>query len=196
MIQNKQLIIGVTGITGSGTSTVSAILAEEGGFVISADKLTHELMQPGHAVYDKIVMRFGDTILNEGGQINRKALGGMVFGNPTVLKELESIIHPEVIKETKKLLSEPYKFAVIDAPLLIESDMYKMCDTVWLVTATNETRIARIMSRDSISAEIAMKRISSRKGDDYLRPFVQVEIENNGTTEELVRRIKKELQFV
>jgi len=195
-MQQNRLIIGVTGITGSGTSTVSAILQSEGGFVISADKLTHELMQPGHAVYDKIVARFGDTILNESGQIDRKKLGSLVFGKPVLLKELESIIHPEVISETKRLLNKPYEFAVIDAPLLVESGIYKMCDTVWLITATNETRVARITTRDNIDAQAALKRINSRKGDDYLRPFAQLEIENNGTTEELVRRIKKELQLV
>jgi len=191
MTQNK--IIGVTGITGSGTSTVAAILQELGGFVISADKLAHEVMQQGQAAYDKIVARFGRTILNTDGEINRKVLGGLVFGNAAAMAELEAIIHPEVIAKTKELLKQSYAFAVIDAPLLIESGMYKICGSVWLVTAPNETRIARITSRDGIDTKTAMRRINSRKGDEFLRSYADVIIENSTTLEDLRRKIKREI---
>jgi len=191
MIQSK--IIGVTGITGSGTSTVAAILAELGGYVISADKLAHEVMQKGQAAYDKIVARFGDTILNTGGEINRKVLGDLVFCEATAMAELEAIIHPEVIAKTEELLKQPYAFAVIDAPLLIESGMYKMCDTVWLVTAPDDIRIARITERDGIDADIALRRINSRKGDDFLRLYADAIIENNTTIKKLRHQIKREL---
>jgi len=183
MTQNN--VIGITGITGSGTSTVSSILAEQGGYVISADKLAREVMQKGQAAYDEVIRAFGpsviaDSISNQ--EIDRKALGAMVFGNPEKLALLEFIIHPAVIVKIHELLqfcSNNAPFAVIDAPLLIESGLHKLCHSVWLVTARDDIRLARIMSRDGISIETARQRLSSRAGDDILRPYANVIIENN-----------------
>jgi len=182
MAQNNQIIIGVTGITGSGTSTVSAILAEHGGYVIVADKLAHEVMQKGQAAYEKIVSEFGNEILKSDGEIDRKALGGLVFANKEKLALLESIVHPIVITKTQALLTTAsnYPFAVIDAPLLIESGLNTICHRVWLVTASNELRVARIMARDNIDIETATHRINSRLGDKALRPFADAIIENDG----------------
>jgi len=189
MIQNN--IIGATGITGSGTSTVSAILAELGGFIIYADKLSHEVILKGQPAYEKILSAFGEDILFTNGEINRKALGTKVFGNSEKLAALESIIHPEVIAKTHELLAQAqgFPFAVIDAPLLIESGMYKMCKSVWLVTATDKNRLARIMSRDGIDTETATRRLKSRAGDDVLRPYADVIIENNSDIASLREQI-------
>ena len=180
MIQSK--IIGITGITGSGTSTVSVILAELGGYVIYADKLSHEVILKGQPAYEKILSTFGEDILQSNGEINRKILGAKVFGNPEKLAALESMIHPEVIAKTHELLAQAqdFSFAVIDAPLLIESGMHKICNSVWLVTATDENRLARIMSRDGIDIKTATRRLKSRAGDDVLRLHADVIIENNG----------------
>jgi len=186
MIQNK--IIGVTGITGSGTSTVSAILAEAGGFVISADKLAHEVMQKGQPVYEKILKQFlAPGILLPNGEINRRVLGSMVFSNTQKLALLESLIHPEVIAKTQELLSQAccYPFAVIDAPLLIESEMHKICDYVWLITAPDDIRVSRIKARDGIDAKTATRRLKSRKGDGFLRSYVDVVIQNDGELKDL-----------
>jgi len=194
MIQSK--IIGITGITGSGTSTVSAILAELGGFVIYADKLSHEVILKGQPAYQKIVSTFGEDILQPGGEINRKALGANVFGNSEKLALLESIIHPEVIAKTHALLAQAhdFPFAVIDAPLLIESGMHKTCGSVWLVAATDENRLARIVARDGIDIETATRRLKSRAGDDALRPYANVIIENNGDIASLRTQIAAALQ--
>jgi len=193
MTQNK--IIGVTGITGSGTSTVSAILAEHGGFVINADKLAHNAMQDGEPTYNKIIDAFGAEVATNG-QIDRRVLGEIVFNNPNKLALLESIIHPYVISKTKELLERAtdHPFAVIDAPLLIESGMYKMCNLVWLVTATDDTRLARIMARDGIDLLAATRRLKNRNGDNALRPYANVVIENNADIAMLRTVIKETLQ--
>jgi len=181
MTQNS--VIGITGITGSGTSTVSAILAERGGYIISADKLAREVIQKGQPAYDEVVRVFGSSVIadsNRNQEIDRKALGAMVFGNPEKLALLESIIHPAVISRVKDELSHnDAPFVVIDAPLLIESGLHKLCNSVWLVTARDDVRLARIMSRDGISIETARQRLNSRAGDDILRPYANVIIENN-----------------
>ena len=190
MTQSK--IIGVTGITGSGTSTVSAILQDLGGYVIYADKLAHDVILKGQPAYEKIVQIFDREILDpQSGEVNRKALGALVFGKPDKLALLESIIHPEVIAKIHQLLAraQGFPFAVIDAPLLIESGLHKICGSVWLVTATNEARLARIISRDGIDAETATRRIKSRAGDDSLRPHADVIIENNTDLASLRRAV-------
>jgi len=202
MKQSK--IIGVTGITGSGTSTVSSILMEMGGYVISADKIAHEVMRKGEPAYNKIISVFGPppqpdnphtpspALLHPDGEINRKTLGSLVFGNPEKLAVLESIIHPAVITQIESQLTNAtsYPFAVIDAPLLIESGLHKICHSVWLVTAPDETRIARIIARDSIDSETAIRRLQSRKGDAFLLPHANFVIENNSDVKSL--RIKIE----
>ena len=179
---DSTLIIGITGITGSGTSSVAKILEACGGFVISADKLVHGLMLQGQPAYSEIVEIFGDGVLGADDEIDRRALGGMVFGNKERLTQLENVLHPMVIEKTKKLLSSHmhYSFAVIDAPLLIESGMNKLCFSTWLITAPDSLRMERIQARDKLTHEAAEHRIRSRPGDDVLRPDADIIIENAG----------------
>ena len=199
MTQNSLTTIGVTGITGSGTSTVSAILAERGGFVAGADKLAHDCMNKKEPAYAEIVKAFGKEILAENGEINRRLLGTRVFGNKEELAKLESIIHPRVIERTKKLIEKlaetgEYTFMVIDAPLLIESGMITMCDSCWLATAPDEIRLARIMKRDGIDEAIAKRRLQSRKGEETLREHANIIIHNDGSAIALRSKIEMALK--
>jgi len=178
-------IIGITGISGSGKTEITRILAKIGGFTIEADPMAHELMKKGQPAYNEIVEAFGQDILDEGGEIHRPSLGKLVFGNSCRLSSLEAIIHPKVAAKTAALLCQAQKsgkhpFAVIDAPLLIEAGMHNMCHSCWLVTADYETRLARIIKRDNISQEAAEKRLASRPGDEALMPYTDIVIENNG----------------
>ena len=178
-------IIGVTGISGSGKTMVTRILAQMGGFAVETDPLAHSLMQKGQPAYDEIIKTFGTGILNQQGEIHRPALGKLVFGNKEKLTKLESILHPKVAAKTMELIAEAkqtgrYKFAVIDAPLLIEAGMHKLCHSCWLITASHETRLARIISRDNITQEAAEKRLASRKGDEALRPYADIILDNDG----------------
>jgi len=178
-------IIGITGISGSGKTAVTRLLAEMGGFTVEADPLAHALMKKGQPAYNEILAVFGDSILDDDGEISRPTLGKLVFENKEKLLQLEGIIHPRVIAKTVELISDAekigaYKFAVIDAPLLIEAGMHKMCHSCWLITADQATRLKRIMARDNISEEIAKKRLTSRKGDEALKPHADIIIENNG----------------
>ncbi|MCL2216703.1 MAG: dephospho-CoA kinase [Defluviitaleaceae bacterium] len=196
-------IIGVTGISGSGTSTVAQILAEQGGFVIHADKLAHEIMCESGPAFNEIVRAFGAEVLNTDGKIDRQALGAMVFGteNKEKLSILEKILHPRVESEIIALIEESaatgeYSFAVIDAPLLIESGLNNLCDACWLVTAPENTRLARIMARDSISREAALRRLQSRPGDETLRPYADAIIENDDDLKALCDKVFAEVNNV
>ena len=167
-------------------------MEEHGGAVIQADKLAHAAMHKGKKTFGKIIKTFGEGILGEDGEINRRALGALVFGaeNKAKLETLEQIIHPYVISEItafiqKTKTSGKYSFAVIDAPLLIESGLNKLCTTCWLITAPETARLSRIMTRDNIDLETAKRRLQSRPGDETLRPHANVIIENAGDPEDL-----------
>jgi len=177
-------IIGVTGISGSGKTTITHMLAQMGGYTVDADQLVHQLMQKGQPLYNDIIAVYGTDILDNKGEIYRPALGKLVFNDKEKLAQLESIIHPQVIATTNSLITQAkssgqYKFAVIDAPLLIEAGMHKDCHSCWLVTASHEKRLARIMARDNISKEAAEKRLANRASDSALMPHANIIIENN-----------------
>lgn len=186
MQQSNNYVIGVTGITGSGSSTVAKILEEHRGYVIEADELAHDLVLKGNQAYEDIVKTFGKKVLSKGKEIDRKKLGSIVFNDNEKMKTLEKIIHPLVMEHTWNLIwASTAPFVVIDAPLLIESGMYKLCKSIWLVTADDHRRIERVKARDEISQEEAQQRIISRHGEDALRPHVDVIIENNDDMAEL-----------
>lgn len=192
-------VIGVTGITGSGTSTVCAILADRGGYVAHADGIAHAAMAKNEPAYTEIVSAFGRKILGESGEINRRVLATRVFGNKADLTRLEQIIHPRVIERTRDLFEKAAKtgahtFAVIDAPLLIESGMSKMCDSIWLITAHDETRLARIMARDNIDEPAATRRLKARNPESTLREHANIIIENNAGTVGLRSKIETALK--
>ena len=196
MTQNKIRVIGITGITGSGTSTVASMLKEHGGLVISADSLAHGAIKKGLEAYKEIIEVFGDGVLKSDGEIDRKALGVLVFGDENKKNRalLESIIHPCVLNKIKELISNcESSFVVIDAPLLIESGLYKECDEVWLVIATDDVRVSRIMERDCIDKITAEKRLKSRQNEVNLINHTDVIIFNNGDIVALQEQVDKKV---
>ena len=187
-------VIGVTGISGSGKTTVTRMLAKMGGYTIEADPLAHMVMRKGQPAYAEIVTAFGTGILDNEGEISRPALGKLVFEHKQKLAQLEGIIHPKVIAITNTKLAQAkatgkYKFAVIDAALLIEANMHKSCHSCWLITANHDIRLKRIMARDNITQEAAEKRLASRKGDQALKPHASIIIENNGNIDTLKKNV-------
>ena len=194
MMQSKLRVIGITGITGSGASTAAGILKDFGGFVISADCLAHDAIKKGQEAYKKIIETFGESIQMPGGEINRKALGALVFGveNEKSRACLESIIHPVVMAKISELVNDcKNPFAVIDAPLLIESGLHKECDEVWLVTASDEVRVSRLMGRDGIGKTAATKRLSSRQNEENLKIHADLVIVNNEGIPALRKQVSK-----
>jgi dephospho-CoA kinase len=195
MTRSKPFIIGVTGLTGGGKTTVTRLLEARGGFAVVADALAHEAIKRGQPAYDEILNIFGTDILDGGGEIDRRKLGKQVFDGGEGLRILEGIIHPRVISETRERIRRsvtdggPYAFAVIDAPLLIEAGMHTHCHSVWLVTAPEALRKSRIIRRDGLTPQEAAKRMASRRGEEALLPYAHVVIRNDGTTDSLHARV-------
>lgn len=186
------MIIGLTGGIASGKSTVSRELAKRGIPIIDADVIARALLERDGAAYDAVVRAFPQFATADG-TINRRALGAHVFSDEAALNVLNGITHPIIVAEVKKR-AEREQNAVIDAPLLLEVGLDAICDTVWLVTADRETRIARIIARNGLSRAEAEARIDSQLPEEEKRKRADRVIENNGTMEELLQTLRKEIE--
>ena len=195
-------IIGLTGNSGSGKSTVSQIFAENGGYVIDADKIAHENIKKETPAYNEIKEAFGKEILSSDGQIDRKKLGNIVFSDSKKLNTLNEInlkyilrkISDEIDSISKK--TDSYKFIVIDAPLLIESGLNSISNEVWVVCADEKIRLDRIIKRDNIKSDYAKKRLNSQTPQEKLVPYADIVIENNNiSVSELKKAVLEKLTF-
>ncbi len=184
------IVIGLTGNIACGKSTVAKMLEALGACVIDADRLAHEAMRPGTAVYRAIVERFGEGILAGNGEIDRRALGAIVFRDAEALADLERIVHPAVIAETLRRLGACERpVAVVEAIKLLEAEMHRHCHTVWVVTCSREVQLARLMTTRGLSAEEAEVRIAAQPPQALKVARADVVIENSGPLEETWRQV-------
>lgn len=185
------LVIGLTGPSGSGKGKIAEILSEYGIEHINADSVYHNILIPPSPCLDELVETFGYSILNAGGQLDRRVLAGIVFGkeNEEKLEKLNHITHKYVCARIRQIIryfdSISAKACVIDAPLLLESGLDSYCDFVISVLADKDLRAQRIAKRDRISLEDANLRISSQKPDGYYVEKSDVALYNNGNEEQL-----------
>jgi dephospho-CoA kinase len=161
------ILVGLTGGIASGKSTIAKMFKRCGAIVIDADELAREVVKPGKSAWREIVKTFGKTILNSDLTLNRYALGAIVFGNRTKLRQLERIIHPRVAYEqsrlTKAVARKNTKAVVIyEVPLLYEAGVDTRVDKVIVVTADRETQIARLRKRNGLTRAEAIQRIHSQ----------------------------------
>lgn len=179
-------IIGLTGGIGAGKSTVSAMLTELGAYIIDADKIGHAILEPAGAAYGEVAAAFGGEILGEDGSIDRGALAKIVFADGEKRALLNAITHPKILAEVSRRIGQAdAAWVVIDAALLLEAGFARLCDEVWLVTAGQETRIARIMARSGYSRAQAEARMASQMSDAARMAAADVIIENSGSLDAL-----------
>ena len=197
------LVIGLTGPTGAGKGAVADVLARYGIPVINDDSVYHELISPPSSCLQELVEAFGKEILLPSGSLDRRALGGIVFNDPAARERLNAITHRYVMEEVKtrmeRLRREGVPVAVFDAPQLFEAGAHRACGAVISVLADRGLRLERILARDNITAEAAMRRILAQKSDDFFKTHSDYIIENNGTVEMLapqVHRILTELGVI
>ena len=162
-------IIGLTGGTGAGKSTALQALHKMGAHTLDCDEVYHKLLSDSVAMKAEIETVFGDVVT--AGRIDRRKLGKIVWSNPASLQELNRITHKYVDNEIDRQLrlqkEKGTKIAAIDAIALIESGQGNKCDIVVGVTAPQEKRLARIMSRDSLTKEDAQTRINAQKPESF-----------------------------
>ena len=201
MMQSSMKVIGITGGIGAGKSAVLSILKDiDGVYVIEADKLAHELMMPGHDVYDDILHMFGSSILNEDGTINRKCLSDQVLNNKENLERLDKIVHPAVKQYILKDIGEKSEMGnrvyVIEAALLIQDGYKEICDEIWYINVDTETRISRLISSRGYSRDKALSFISNQPDDAFFIKNSDAVIDNNGSLEGLREEIYAEINRV
>lgn len=194
------LVIGLTGPTGAGKGAVATIFEGYGIPVINADRVYHELITPPSSCLQELVEIFGKEILLPDGSLNRRALASIVFSDPAARETLNTVTHRYVMEEIKtrmeRLRREGIPVAALDAPQLFEAGAHKACGAVVSVLAERQTRLERIVARDSITPEAAMRRILAQKSDEFFKTHSDYIIENNGNIELLtpqVHRILAEL---
>ncbi|MBQ8827537.1 MAG: dephospho-CoA kinase [Clostridia bacterium] len=191
-------ILGVTGGTGTGKSTVAKILGANGAKIIDADRIAHMLQKKGPAAFDEIIEYFGEGILDTDGEINRRILGALVFNDQNALAALNEIVHRHVALEMKRLVKkyreEGVSLAVLDVPIPIENGFFDTAECVWAVVANDDLRIERIMQRSGLSEKEAASRIGSQLSNREYSELADVTIDNEGTFEELEKLVLYELR--
>ena len=190
-------IIGITGSSGSGKSTVTNILGQElKAKTIYADKVVEQMQKKGMEYFNKIVELFGTEILNEIGELNRPKLAEIIFTNSKKREELNELTKQYVVEEIKKQIQEANEeYVIIDAPLLIETGLNEYCDIVIVVISNINTQTERICQRDNISKDKAIERINSQPNNDFYKKYANYIVENNGGNyDEFVGRIRTSLQ--
>lgn len=183
-------IIGITGGTGGGKSTVTNILKNSGAYVVDADVIARQVVASGMPALSEIA-KVWDVV--EEGVLNRKALAQIVFNDEAELHKLNSIVHKYVIDEIKSQLANCRdEIFVIDAIALFESGLSDMCDVTVAVIADSNLRCKRIMARDNLTEKEAWLRINAQKNDEFYINNADVVIRNNGD-EEIEETVKREL---
>lgn len=178
-------VIGLTGPTGAGKSTVLDALAGLDCAVIDCDALYRELLDASPALLGELTARFGKSILDTEGKLERKALGRVVFADPQALSDLNAIAHRHVVDACVPLIQQARaqgrRGVVIEAIALLESGLGDLCDVTVAVTAPLEARLKRIISRDNIPEDYARKRVGAQKPDKYYVNLCDLTIENDGS---------------
>lgn len=176
------MILGITGGTGCGKTTLLKCIEAQGGVVLDCDAIYHALLSTDAALLDAIEKRFPGTV--ENGVLQRKKLGNLVFSHEKALSDLNAITHGAVKAEVLRRLADKPALAAIDAIALFEADLAQLCDVTVAVTAPEESRIQRLMVRDGISREYARQRIAAQHDPDWFRQRCDYCLENSGTQAE------------
>jgi len=173
------MIIGITGGTGCGKTTLLKVIAENGGLILDCDAIYHDLLTTDKLLLHTIEARFPGTV--EDGQLLRKKLGTIVFSDEKALLDLNRITHSAIKAEVLRRLENRPKLAAIDAIGLFEGGLSELCDLTVAVTAPEEVRVQRLRLRDNISESYARSRITAQHDENWFRERCDWILENNDT---------------
>ncbi len=188
------MILGITGGTGCGKTTLLREMEARGGLVLDCDAVYHELLTRDDTLRNAIEARFPGVVRN--GVLQRKALGNIVFSDKNALLDLNQITHGAIRAEVQARLQSAPALAGIDAIALFEGDLAGLCDATVAITAPLEDRIRRLMARDGISESYAKGRIAAQRPEDYFREMCDFLLVNDGTPEEFRKKCSDFLDHV
>jgi len=183
-------VVGLTGGIGSGKSLAAQFFSQLGALVIDADQLARSAIERGSEGFDEVLLRFGDTVLKNG-DIDRVALGQIVFENPQAKKDLEEIIHPRIRAEFEEAVASlnPGQIMVYEIPLLVETNAADRFDFVITVESDHELRKQRLRARGMFHSDIE-KRMASQATEEERRAVADCVLTNDGTEDDLLRQVE------
>jgi dephospho-CoA kinase len=192
--------IGLTGGIATGKSTVAKLLTEHGAILIDLDGIAREVVEPGQPSLSAIAERFGQAILQDNGQLDRKKLGAIVFANPSERRALEAIIHPAIRAVMKERMAyhennTPEKLVVVDVPLLFESKLESYFEQIMVVYVPRGIQLQRLIARDKLTMEEARNRLEAQMDIDVKKERADILIDNSGgqsDTEQQIERFWRE----
>lgn len=186
---DEVLVVGITGQTGAGKSTVSKVFADNGFAVINADHISRIVVEKGTKCLDEISDMFGTGILNPDMTLNRRSLGDIVFADKAKLEMLNSIIYPyitsEILRRIKEYSDSGNMMILLDAPTLFESHSDDFCEIIISVIADDRIRAERIIGRDNLTQKQAENRMNSQHDAEFFISHSDYIIENNDSMENL-----------
>lgn len=180
------MILGITGGTGCGKTTLLQLIKQRGGLVLDCDEIYHRLLQSDKVMLDAIQKRFPAAFIEE--KLDRKRLGKIVFEDADALKDLNNITHQAVMQEVLRQLEGSPALAAIDAIALFESSLDALCDITVAVTAPLEDRVRRLMARDGITEDYARSRITAQHEENWFRQRCDYILENNASAEDFLKK--------
>lgn len=186
-------VIGLTGGIGTGKSTVSDFLAERGAVIINADKLGHEAYLPNSLIWREVIAAFGEGILQENQEIDRRKLGQIVFSDPEAQKRLNAIMHPrmkEMMRERIDALRQNGAgVVVLEAALLIEASWTDLVEQVWVTVAPEPVVIKRVQGQRGLTPEEVRARIRSQLPSEERAKHAHVVLDTDCELEEVRRKV-------
>ena len=185
-------VIGLTGNIATGKSVVRRMLEHLGAYTIDADALSHRVISKGAPGYQPVLDTFGKWLLGPDGQINRTKLGHLVFADKDALKQLEEIIHPHVTQAVDILARRASQTViVIEAIKLLESDLRRHCDAIWVTDAPQQVQVERLMRKRGMSEEEALQRVRVQSAQKEKVAAANVVITNNGSYDDLWKQVSE-----
>jgi dephospho-CoA kinase len=188
-------VIGLAGGIGAGKSEVSRILGEMGAEVLNADRYGHEVYLPGTDGHREVVEAFGEDVLQPNGEVDRRALGGKVFGNPEAMAQLNAIAWPRIRQKLEDGIEEQRQLGtgvvVLDAAVLIEAGWTDAADEVWVVTAPEGDVVSRLQARNNLTEEQVRARMASQMSSEERVKHADVVVANDGDLQGLQSNIEK-----
>lgn len=189
------MIIGLTGGIASGKSTAAKRLGEWGAHVIDADQLGHRAYLKDTPAFHAVVAAFGGDTVGDDGEIDRRVLGGKVFGDPAKLKQLTDIVWPAIrdlaAEEIQSVQSaEPERIIVLEAAVLLEAGWQDLVDEIWATVVDRDVAIARASARDGVDPAAVEARIEAQLSNAQRRAAASRVIDNSGTEQELEAQLQ------
>ena len=189
------MIIGLTGGIASGKSTVAQALGDRGAYIIDADKLGHTAYLAGSGAFDQVVAAFGTDIVADDGEIDRRKLGGKVFGNEAALRQLTDIVWPSIRAMAEKEIanaqrSAPERIVVLEAAVLIEADWLDLADQIWVTVVKPAVAIERACARDNLSEDAVRTRLDAQLSNDERGSYADHVIDNSSDEAHLLAQVE------